>query len=154
MRTMRPGEHQVAPFLLGGLAPGRAAAFITRDALLVMLLDQQAAGHTMVVQTRRVAGRAVFGTVAACSTRILVLAAKACNASAAKPGAMTTSTNCRSSISTRGSRVHFVVEGNDAAERRYRVGGVGAIVSLQQVIAQRGAAGVGVFDDDAGRPRR
>ena len=43
------------------------------------------------------------------------------------------------------------VEGDDAAERRGRVGAEGAVVGLAQVGRHGDAAGVGVLDDHAGR---
>src|SRR5690606_26784529 len=52
-------------------------------------------------------------------------------------------------------RIQLAVEGDDAAERRLGIGGVGQVVGLADAALFVGghghAAGVGVLDDDAGR---
>ncbi len=51
----------------------------------------------------------------------------------------------------RGVAVERAVEGDDAAKGRLRIGAVGAPVGVEQAVAERDAAGVGVLDDHAGR---
>ena len=50
-----------------------------------------------------------------------------------------------------GRAVEFPVDGDDAAESRFGVGGKSPLVSFEQILAEGHAAGVGVFDDNAGR---
>jgi len=52
---------------------------------------------------------------------------------------------------TRGLGIERAVEGDDAAERRGRIGRVSALIGGTDMLGNRDAAGVGVLDDDAGR---
>ena len=47
--------------------------------------------------------------------------------------------------------LHQLIEGNDAAKTRNRVGGEGFQIGLGITASDRHAAGVGVFDNDTGR---
>ncbi len=51
----------------------------------------------------------------------------------------------------RGRGVERAVERDDAAERRDRIAGIGVLVRLAEIGAERDAARIGVLDDDAGR---
>ena len=64
---------------------------------------------------------------------------------------MITSTNWRSTMASAVARVELAVERDDAAERGFRVGLVGAVVGREQASRLGDAARVGVLDDHAGR---
>ena len=141
-----PGKHQVVQFLRCRCAPGDDFKILFAHLAVVPFLHQQAAAHTFVVEvggTRSTPGAAgeytyvLFGGQDGQGIRVHRGCDDHLDELALDDG-------------LGGDRVQRAVEGDDAAEGRCRVGDIGLLVGIQHTVRHRHAAGVGVFDDDAG----
>ena len=51
-----------------------------------------------------------------------------------------------------GGSIEFAIDGDDAAKSRLGIGAVSAVIGIKKIVAEGDTAGVGMLDDDAGRP--
>ena len=141
-----PGEHEVGHFLRRGLALRDDAAVARGPGRDVGVLHQQATGDALVVErgarrVERTAGQhAHVGLLREHGHGLVADHRRDHHFDELALEDL-----------LGGAGVERAVEGDDAAEGRGRVGGVGAVVGGEEVLRHGHAAGVGVLDDHAGR---
>ncbi len=147
-----PGKDQVVDFRFGRRTPGDDLEVGVLDHAQVLVLHQQAAGHALEVPLR---GAGVDGRQCAAFQHAHVLL----GGGDLQRGLRDARRNnhfhkLALDDGLRGLGVQLAVEGDDAAEGGFGVGGIGQVIGLADaafVVRHHGhAAGIGVLDDDAG----
>ena len=146
-----PGEHQVVDFLLGGRTLGDHLEVVGGDHADVAALHQQTTVDALEVPARRAFGR----PLAAFEQAHVGLGGDDFAGFGADGRGDDDFDELALDDGAGGFTVQLAVEGDDATEGRFAVGGIGQVISLADaafVLRHHGhAAGVGVLDDDAGR---
>ncbi len=146
-----PGEYQVVNFLLGRRALGHHLEIVGGDHADVATLDQQAAIDALVVP----AGGAFGRPLAAFEQAHVGFAGDDFTGFGRNARGNDHFDELTLDDGASGFAVEFAVEGDDAAERGFAVGGIGQLVGLADAAFvfrhHSHAARVGVLDDDAGR---
>ena len=140
-----PGKQQVAHFLLARRAFGHHLEFVIERQ--VGILHQQAAGDPLEIET--LAG--LSGPLAAFQQAHVLLGRHDFHRCRSHLGRNDHFDELALDDGLRRCRIQFAIEGDDAAKSRFRIGLVGAVIGVQQVLAIGNAARIGVLDDDAGR---
>src|SRR5690554_1487355 len=145
-----PGKQQVAQFVFRRLAFGHDLDVFHRHHAQVPVLDQQPAGNAFVVHA---AGP--FGVQLAAGQQAHVLFGRD---NVDRLGGHARGDDHLHKLTVHNGlgrgRVQFAVERDDTAKSRGGIGSEGQIVGLPDVAANGDAAGVGMFDNHAGRVRK
>src|SRR5690606_7135502 len=146
-----PGEYQVVNFVHGRRALGHHLEIVGGDHADVATLDQQAAIDALVLP----AGGAFGRPLAAFEQTHIDFTGDDLHGFGRNARGNDHFDELTLDDGASGFAVEFTVEGDDAAERGFAVGGIGQLVGLADAAFvfrhHSHAARVGVLDDDAGR---